>query len=133
MTEQWTRWEPISGLAAKHYIESMFDGIDGFKIVLSGADDETKRVQIVFKDSVLAYRSTYEGFKVNIFSDLSKRYGTNFYAQWSFFKVNNSNYLQWVLEQAGTTDSLSCMHFCVFSSEAIVDIIATYEPIVELI
>ena len=52
MQEQWTRWEPIAGLAQKYYIESISDIIEGFKILLFDANDREKKVLVSFPNSV---------------------------------------------------------------------------------
>lgn len=62
MLGQWIKWEPIDSLSSKYYIESTSDGLDEFKVVLSDANNEKKKVEVIFKDSVHAYRSTDESF-----------------------------------------------------------------------
>jgi len=46
-----------------------------------------------FKDNVLSYRRIDEGMLIKRWTNLDEKYGTEYYAQWSFFKQLNSDYL----------------------------------------
>lgn len=134
MTEQLTKWKPIQGLSARYYIESISDTINELQILLFDDNDEEKKVLVSFKNSIISYESTYESFRSKLISDLDDQYGTKFYGTWTFFKVTNSSYLQWVSKHSyDTTKSLFLTHFCIIGLESIVDIIATDEPQVTLI
>ena len=134
MIERWIRWEPIKGLSKKYYIESITDNIRGFKIILSDSNDENKKLQITFGNSVDSYKSTYESFQQKMLFDLEQKYGPDFFTEWTYFKVLNSEYLAYLSQQSyGITDSLSLMHFSFISMEFIVDIIASSEPKVKFI
>lgn len=134
MTEQWSRWEPIEGLSSKYSIESISNTIDGFELLLADSDDEKKMIRIIFENSVYAYKSTNETFRCKLIYDLDEQYGTNFYGNWTFFKVNNSSYIKSMSEEScGISDSQPLIHFSILASDSVVDIIAVYEPIVQLI
>ena len=130
---KWIKWEPIEGLSSKYYINSILDGLEGLIVVLSDANDENKKVKVVFEDSVHTYRSTDESFRQSTINDLDEIYGTQFYSDWTFFKVTNSEYMQWLSAQSySIIDSEPLIHFIFLAVDSVVDIIATYEPKVEL-
>ena len=134
MTEQWARWEPISGLAEKYDIVTVSEEIEGFRVVLFDEQDSTKKAIISFEQAVSAYRSTDESFRYKLIRDLDERYGSDFYGKWTFFKLTNSLYLEWLLDQSeGVFDPKSYIHFSIITSDSILDIVASYEPKVELI
>ncbi len=134
MLEQWEKWEPVQGLAAKYYVDSIVDAIDGFKVWLSDYNNENNKVLITFEGSVDSYRSVDESFRLNTINILDERYGSKFYGDWTFFKVTNSSYVQWLSEESyGISDSLSFIHFSIVAADSIVDIIDTCEPKVQLI
>ncbi len=134
MSEQWVKWKPVNDLSPKYYIESMADGFDGFIIVLSDASDEKKKVKVIFEDSVHAYRSTDESFRQNTINVLNEIYGLQFYSKWTLFKVVDSEYMQWLSEQSySIVDSQPLIHFSFLAVDSIVDVIAAYEPKVELL
>ncbi|MBI9048823.1 MAG: hypothetical protein JEZ00_05375 [Anaerolineaceae bacterium] len=133
MDEQWSKWEPIQGLAPHYYIDSISDSYDAFLIGLTNAENENKKIEIKFRNSVEAYRSTYETYRHYLLEILDKTYGMEFFTKWSFFKVKNSDYIKWLSEQScGIWDSKTITHFSIMGGESIVDVIANYDPIVVL-
>jgi hypothetical protein len=134
MSEEWIRWIPISGLAPKYSIESVSDSFDGFKVVLFEEFDKKERVIIKFEETVSAYRSTDESYRSKLIVDLDKKYGRDFYGDWTFFKVNNSLYLQWLSEQSCTiSDHINLLHYVILGGDFVVDFISGLEPNVEII
>lgn len=132
MNEQWVKWEPINGLSAKYYIDSVSDSLKGFQIVLSDSHDEKQKILITFKNSVDAYRNTDETYRTNTISTLDEEYGTNFYGDWTFFKVMDSSYLKWLSEESCTiSDSRNLKHFSFVAVNSILDVVTNYEPLVE--
>ena len=116
-------------MSSKYYIESISDSINGFRIVLSDANDESKRVEVLFEESVHAYRSTDESFRQSTINNLDGRYGTEFFRDNTFFKVTNSEYIHWLsLQSYGIAESETIFHFSFLAVDSIVDVIAAYEP-----
>lgn len=73
-------------------------------------------------------------YRLKTFEELSEQYGTVFYSKWSFFRISNLSYLQWLSEQScGISDSRPLIHFSFFTTNLILDVIASYEPKVELV
>lgn len=134
MTEEWARWTPVEGLAEKYSIESILEDRSGLTIVLSDYHNEDKGVRISFGYSADAYRDTYETFRSHLTYELGQRYGTDFHAKWTFFKVYNSLYIQWFSEQSfGISDYSSFVHFSFLVMDSVLDVVALQEPKVELI
>lgn len=132
MLEEWTQWKPIKHLVSKYYIDSVVDTIKGFKIELSQYDSPKNKICVLFQNSVYSYRSVDESFISNILGELSKKYGKSFFHSWTFFKVTNSSYLQWLSQQSeGISDYRLLIHFSFISFDSILDVICDYEPIIE--
>jgi hypothetical protein len=134
MQEKWTRWEPTGNLSTKYYVQSISDTFSaGFKIKLIDYHHPEKKVLIAWPGSVYAYRQTYESFTLLTLNDLIEQYGKNF-TDWTFFKIENSEYLKWISKQSyEITDSLNFTHFCIYSTEEMVDILSSIEPEVSII
>lgn len=130
MEEKWIRWEPIPNLAKKYYVESITDNTDGLKIVLYNDLDE--KVLVLFPDTLRSYRNTCESFLVETIEDLEENYGSDFYGQWTFFRVTNSQYLKSLNEESyGISERYDFKHFCLLTMEAMIDIATGSEPTVE--
>src|SRR5688572_26128240 len=133
MTEQWSRWEPVANLKGKFFIEDLRLFHEGLVIQLCAQQNDTK-IEILFDGSLAAYRYINESWCFNIFGELGNRYGDDFYVYWSFFKINNSNYVKSLSPiSAGTSESTSFYHFSILGDDEIVDILATYEPTIKVI
>jgi hypothetical protein len=132
MKEEWVKWEPIKGLSEKYYTKSILDGFEGFKIVLCDENNDRKKAIITF-DAVSSYKWTDETFRLNTVAFLDKKYEKGFYIKWTFFKVISSSYIHLLSkESGGIADFYSLNYFVILESNAIIDIIASQEPQIEL-
>ena len=129
LEEIWETWEIENTMTSKYYVESITDSIKGFRILLSDAKVESKKLVVLFEDSVHSYRSSDESYRLNTINNLDERYGTEFYRDNTFFKVTNSEYIKWIsLESYGIVESALIFHFSFIAADSIVDVIAAYEP-----
>ena len=132
MTEEWIRWEPIEGLGQKYYIDAIIENKDGFTIILAEFEETHKKLRVSFGYFSDAYRNTYETFRADLTHNLHKKYGKDFYANWSFFKVNNSEYMHWISAQSsGISDCVPFVHFSFLLIDSVLDVLATKEPKLE--
>ena len=103
-------------------------------MVLNDHSDLKQKILIFFESSIHAYRSTDESFRLRTLDMLDKTYGSSFYTQWTFFKVQNSSYFLWLSEQSyKIAKEEHLTHFSFLASNSIVDVIAAYEPIVKIL
>lgn len=134
MQEEWIRWTPIEGLAEKYDVDFILDGKEGLKIQLYQDGNRARKVGIFFEHYADAYRHTNESFWFKTCGDLSTKYGGDFYADWSFFKVKSSEYLAWLSEKSTTwSDQFPFIHFCIMGTDSVVEVLARYEPKIEFI
>ena len=127
--EIWTHWKPIEGLSTRYYVESIEFSDEDFKVILSEEDNQNKTVTILFENSVFTYRHTDETFRSNLIFILYETHGEDFLSKGRFFKVLNSEYLNWLSCQSVTnSNTLDLTHFSIITLDAVVDIIAGYEP-----
>ncbi|MNJ67175.1 hypothetical protein D3C77_633260 [compost metagenome] len=96
---------------------------------MSDSKDADKTIQVFFKHFVHAYRSTDESFMQKTILEIHERYGKAFYTEWTFFKVENSSYLQRLAEQSfGIINPETLTHFVILAADSVVEIITAYEP-----
>jgi hypothetical protein len=121
MQEKWIRWEPAANLSTNYYTKSIIDTPEGFKVNLF--DNSGKKILVSFPNSVFAYRSTDESFIYDTLDFLEKNYSKTFYTDWSFFKIENSEYLEWLKKQSGEMyEVYNLKHFCIFTINCMIDI-----------
>ena len=134
MEQKWTHWKPVKKLSSKYYIDSIADNLSGFEIFLSERENKNTKIHIIFQDSVDSYRYIDESYVQKTIMYLNKIYGKDFYAHWSFFKVENSDYLKQLSEESDSlSDHIDFIHFVLLLGNSMIDIVATYEPIVRKI
>ena len=131
--EIWSRWQPNTAvLDGNYHITKVDDNNKNFKIMLQH-EHTMQQVEIIFADLVLASRHVDEGLRFILFSELSTKYGDDFYAQWAFFKVTNSEFLEWLSVYSGTvSDQLNLTHFVIKGTDSLLDIVASYEPEIKI-
>ncbi len=125
-----TKWEPIPGLDNNYCIESVIDNEDGFKITLLSYPEKKHTVIVMFRYSVRSYRvindPNLEPLKDTQFSDKS--------TTWCFFKLINSEYLQWAASRSdGLSDAFEVIHFAIYAKEKTIEVLEAAEPHVKII
>lgn len=129
MKEKWTQWKPISNLSNKYYIESIINDATGLTIMFVDSINKLAKLKMVFENGIDAFRITNETFILSTISYLNEKYGDQFYAEWTFFKVENSEYLKFLSEQSGRiSDSYGVKKYSIITDEDSLDIVSTYEP-----
>lgn len=121
--EEWFYWEPIpfeSGV--EYYLTSIVDSPSLFRLVLQSNKESDSSIEINFKNSVYAYRRTDETFRLQLFTDLSKKYGDDFYGPRQFFTITNSRYISWISKQSATiSDTYDLTHYCFMDADHVID------------
>lgn len=132
-SEDWSRWDPvITGIEDNYYIESIQELNGDLKIRLTKINED-KHMEIFFEGLVCAYRSTYETFRACLINNLAQKYGSDFYEGRSLFKVANSRYAKWAVEESsGTLSENEITHFVIMGTESIVDVLAFEAPSVRI-
>lgn len=132
--ERWIKWEPAKDLAKAHFVETIIDEMDRLIITLFESQGKNITFQLIFDDTVIAYRSVDEGFRLLVSENCIQDDGTDLWGQWTFFKARNSSYIYWLDEQSTAASSLSLInHFVIVAENVIIDIAAFNEPIINYV
>lgn len=130
--EIWNRWETsVPGLSKKYVLKSIEDIIGEFNLYLY--DDEKKNiVRINFYESTAISRRTNIKYRLAELERLAAEHGKEFYEDWTFFKISNSEYVRDLVEESyGMLNAKYCIHFVFIASNCIVDVITDHEPKIE--
>jgi hypothetical protein len=120
--EQFERWEPIDGLAAKMYLDAMYDDREGFRLILTSPPPETRALRILF-EAPICYRGTQED---NLLRTI---YSGNSIYPWPIFIVKNSRYARWFYAQAKDTLDRDGRHYHIAAINQMVDVLSARKPI----
>ena len=132
MYGKWSQWKPVPDLPGKMYTEKLIDGYNGLEITLKARDD-SRGIKISFPYLVISYQSTEEGNRYKTLIFLEKKYGTDFYAKWTLFEVQDSALIKWVQEESCIGDDLQVKQFTLITVDEFIDIITLGDPDIEIL
>ena len=133
MVEKLVKWEPIVNLANKYSIEYVSDDFDEFKVLLCEVSSN-KKMWMRFESAIGSYRRINKCFQESNSYKLYEKYEAASGAEWTFFTVDNSSYIQWLSEESyAWSDYRSFIHFSIVASDSILDIAVGLNPTFELI
>ena len=133
MQDQWTYWIPIKGLDQKYDLHSFLDNNIFFKIIFF-SQNNSHQLEVLFERGVGSYEINQESIYLEKLSTLTQQYGLDFFKKWTFFKINDSRYLKFLSQQSHTiSDTRNFIHFSMVTERAIINIIATQDPLIKII
>ena len=134
MAEKWVRWQPAEDVSGRLDLYSISEGQEALKIVLYDWDNKDKKIFLTFDSFLGAYRKTYETFRSELISSIHKQYGKEFFIRCSFFKVHNSEYVQWLSEQSnGSSDYPPFQHMSLLLIDSVIDVISMEDPQIQIV
>ena len=131
--EQWYRWDPVFGVKGNYYVQKILDEDGAFKFILNNKE-QNQIVEVAFPQTIAAIRIADEGVVFMLFDRLSSKYGEDFYANWAFFKVENSDCLRWLSGgTAGFSEKYELTHYVIKGLDLVIDVVTRHAPIVRLV
>ena len=129
-------WKPIEGLEDCTFtIHSATLENDGLKIILFKDTDPKEGLLLDFLAALETYRIAKKNLSMHllkgpaIFKDDKK-----LLPAWSFFKLENSEYLKWASYQSnGLTETLGVSHYAILTKDWTIDVLSLSEPRIKLI
>lgn len=129
MNEQWKRWEPLPELIVNYSLEHVHNGMRGLEILLTDPNNADKKVRVLFAYTMISYTISN---LVDEPMDTNKSQNTNeasFCNSWAFFEVAHSKYISHLMEQSATiVEIYDPRHFVILTTNAKIDVVASYEP-----
>lgn len=131
--EIWSSWEPVERFSNMYEIEDMITTETTIEIILSSfPENSPKMIRIFFDKGYTAYRFSDETYRIDTLHFVSETYKDSL-KNWSFFRVSNSQYIKSLNENNYEINKNIFMHFTIFTSNFVLEILSQHEPKVELI
>lgn len=129
--EEWIKLKQYEIPDGKFIVTSFVQNSDGTKILL---DDERITVEIFFDGIPVLARNSVENMRMRTWSEVQLKYCDKFiFRNTFFFEVKNSKLIKWVMEEScGFYDESQLRHFCIVTTEEMIDIIAAFDPTVKV-
>ena len=129
--EKWTKWNPSSFPEGEYIVTEFYQNLEGTKLTL----EEDEKIATVFFDGIpYLVREAIEGLRMRTWVEVQKKYNNqSFFRCWFLYVVDNSELVKWAKEEScGFYDMQELKHFCIVTGEEMVDILATFEPLVTI-
>lgn len=131
LQEEWVKLNEDKIPAGEYIVTNFIQNSEGVKISL---DDEKVAVEIYFDGNPLLIREAMEGIRIRTWAEIQSKYNDkSFFRDHFFFEVNNSLLIDWAIEEGcGFYEKDKIKHYCIVTSEELIDILAEFEPSVNV-
>ena len=127
--EQWIRWNPKINLTTVYFVSNRRFFGNSLEIFLSDSYGKEEDLKFTFNNSVFFYNITDENCRILRIVYLEKNYTKEFCADWTFFKIYNSEWLNWISGLSkNEIDTSLLTHFVFVDDDIYLDVISSKEP-----
>jgi hypothetical protein len=129
--EEWVKLQQHKIPEGQFVVTRLVQDSDGTRIIL---DDDKNIIEIFFDGVPFLIRIATEGIRMRTWSEIQLKYQDKlFFRNWFFYQVQNSKLVEWAIgESCDIYDSEQLTHYCIVTSEELIDILASFEPIITL-
>ena len=122
--QRFERWEPLSDIPARMYLEALHDDVEGVRMLLRGGDPGGRVLRLSFEP--IAYRNINESHRLGTWASLDMGGMT------SLMTLANSSWLRWLVEEAaGVIAAESLTHYAIYTPEDCIDVATSAVPVAE--
>ena len=131
MQEEWVKLKQYNIPEGQFIVNNFTQDLEGTKIVL---DDEKNTVEVFFDGIPVLVRSAVANIRMRTWSEVQLKYhDKSMFRNTFFFEVKNSKLVQWSNEEGcGFYEENQLRHYCIVTSEEVIDVLATFDPIVRV-
>ncbi|MGM7684692.1 hypothetical protein ACSVDA_21530 [Cytobacillus sp. Hm23] len=130
--ERWERWTPVDCLPSIIYNNSLIDNREGLTLEFNDGYSEIKII-IRFEFGALTYSNTDKGYLVETINYLQNNYDKTFFSSWPLFKVTNSKYLKWFLEESSDLyESKEISHYVFLTQNDVIEVLSIHTPLITI-
>ncbi len=131
LKEEWIKLEEEKIPEGEFYATSFVQNMEGVKISL---DDGKFAVEIFFDGVPFLIRQAVEGIRMRTWAEIQTKYDDkSFFRRHFFFLVKNSLLIEWAVEEGcGFYEKDKIIHYCIVTSEELIDILAEFAPSVKV-
>ena len=132
LDEEWIKLEKDLIPEGQFIVTSLVQDTEGTKIIL---DDEKNIVEVFFDGIPTLLRTATEGIRMRTWSEIQlKNQDKYFFKNWFFYQIANSTLIKWAVEEScGFYEEKQLKHYCIVTSEELIDILATFKPVIKVL
>ena len=132
LVEEWINIEEYGIPEGEFIVTTFAQDCEGVKIILK---DERYVIKIFFDGIPVLLRNTVEGIRMRTWGEAQLKYhNPYFFRKKFFFEIEHSQLIKWCVEEScGFYEGSELKHYCIVTSEEMIDIVSTFKPLVEII
>lgn len=98
-------------------------------------NDEIFEIEIFFDGLPVLSRNAVEGIRMHTWGEVQLKYDDKRYFRKLFlFEIKKSKLVLWCIEEScGFYEENQLKHYCIVTSEEIIDVVSTFEPKIKII
>lgn len=129
--EEWIKPERFDIPKDEYVVTGLCQDTEVLRIKL---ESERYAVEILFDGIPVMFQEAVEGMRMNTWGSVQERYGDRYYFRYVFFfEIKNSKLVKWCIkESCGFYNENELKHFCIVTSEEMIDVVSTFEPEVSI-
>lgn len=130
--ENWIVWNPTNVELGKAYAVEAVHCEDQIKFII---DCEENKIEITYDGFIPVYTYSLEGIRTATWGSVQEQHNDKyFFKKWFLYKVENSRFLKWALEEScGYYSEKEIVHYCIVTQQSLMDIVATSEPKIKIL
>ncbi len=130
MKENWSVWRSTNIPKGKYELISLEQNWNEVKLIF---DDEKTKIEVIYKEEILAFRSCDESDRWKTIDTILAEKGGDFFKNKLLFKVENSEFKQWYIqENFNIRNETEFEHHVFVAMNDIIDVLALHEPIIQI-
>jgi hypothetical protein len=132
--EQWEKWEPLPHLEKQYQLVSVRMEPYALEIIVqSVVNPMNKKIRFFWDEEPDAYRKSENAYRLQLLSSLARRYSGTLDLSGSFFTVQESLFMLWLLKDEDKVKNTYKNHWVIITSYHVIEVISRCDPEVTLV
>ena len=129
--ETWNKEGQTLITPGQYVIVELVQNIKGLSVVL---ENDEYILEVFFDGIPVLIQNSIEGIRMRTWATIQDINGDKeFFRNWFLFKVFNSKLIEWIVDEScGFYSKESLNHYSIVTGEELVDIVATFKPIIKV-
>lgn len=130
-SEEWIKLGRNKIPGGEYIVTSFVQNLDGAKIVLNS---DFNMVEVIFDGIPVLVRNTIEGIRMKTWSEVQLKYNNKkFFRNCFLYQIKNSGLIDWAIDEScNFYDKSQLNHYCIVTSEELIDVLACFSPIIKV-
>lgn len=129
MKEKWIKYKTDINIPTNITMKWLLDYSEALCITFEIEDKLNSFINVTFDAGVLVYRNRDESDFLKKMNFLTDNYGSRFYIDWRFFKVTNSEFIHWFVDQNYNMFKVDdILHFVFITNDEVIEVLSFTNP-----